>query len=105
MTPHQHVSILQEAIDVIAMKVLLKMLLMSVQEIATVLISMNAQQITTASTTVVPILIALTHHQVTHVAARVVTPVSQPTSTMVARILMNAVTEAMTAMKRPLAPT
>ena len=36
VTPHQHVSILQEAIDVIAMKVLLKMLLMSVQEIATV---------------------------------------------------------------------
>ena len=42
---------------------------------------MNAQQITTASTTVVPILIALTYHQVTLVAARVVTPVFQPTST------------------------
>ena len=59
----------------------------------------------TASMIVVPILIASTHHQVTHVAARLATPVFPLISTMAARISTNAVMEAMTVTKRPLALT
>ena len=59
----------------------------------------------TASMIAVPILIVSTHHQVTLVAARLVTPVFPLINITDARISTNAVTEAMTVTKKPLALT
>ena len=78
---------------------------MSVQQIPTALTLTNAPQIMTASMIVVPILIASTHHQVTRVAARLVTPVFLLISTTDAKISTNVVMEAMTVTKKPLALT
>ena len=60
----------------------------------TVLTSTNVPLIMKEKTTVVQIVIASTHHQVTRVAARLVTPVFQLINITGVRISTNAVMEA-----------
>ena len=74
---------------------------MSVQPMPTVLTSTNVPLIMKEPMTVVPIVIASTHHQVTRVAARLVTPVFQLINITGVRISTNAVMEAITVMKKP----
>ena len=67
---------------------------MSVQPMPTVLTSTNVPLIMKEPMTVVPIVIASTHHQVTRVAARLVTPVFQLINITGVRISTNVVMEA-----------